>query len=86
MPEQGLHKRYSHNPSYLSELFKKETGRTLTEHINLLRISRARRMLRETALQVQAVAQHCGIQDVNYFSNVFKKYTGKTPLQFRKGA
>ena len=71
------------NPSYLSDLFKKETGRTLTEHINLLRISRARRMLRETALQVQAVAQHCGIQDVNYFSKVFKKYTGKTPLQYR---
>ena len=65
---------------------KKETGRTLTEHINLLRISRARRMLRETALQVQTVAQHCGIHDVNYFSKVFKKYTGKTPLQYRKEA
>ena len=72
------------NPSYLSDLFKKETGRTLTEHVNLLRISRARRMLRETTLQVQAVAQNCGIHDVNYFSKVFKKYTGKTPLQYRK--
>ena len=72
------------NPSYLSELFKKETGTTLTEHINKTRINRACQMLRETTLQVQTVAQYCGIQDVNYFSKLFKKYTGKTPTEYRK--
>jgi len=72
------------NPSYLSDLFKKETGSTLTEHINRRRIDRACRLLKETALQVQTVAQYCGIQDVNYFSKVFKKYTGKTPSEYRK--
>ncbi|MBR4954963.1 MAG: helix-turn-helix domain-containing protein [Clostridia bacterium] len=72
------------NPSYLSELFKKETGTTLTEYINKTRINRACRMLRETTLQVQTVAQYCGIQDVNYFSKVFKKYTGQTPSEYRR--
>lgn len=74
------------NPSYLSDLFKKETGSTITEHINETRMKRAAQMLVETTLQVQTVAQYCGIQDVNYFSKVFKKYTGKTPMQYRKEA
>ena len=72
------------NPSYLSDLFKKATGCTITEHINIQRINRARHMLKETSLQVQTVAQYCGIQDVNYFAKVFKKYTGQTPMQYRK--
>ena len=72
------------NPSYLSWLFKQETGETLTEHVNKKRINHATKLLSTTNLQVQTIAQHCGILDVQYFSKVFKKHTGKTPKEYRE--
>lgn len=72
------------NASYLSALFKKETGQTVTEYVNERRMKAAAHMLHTTKLQVQTVAQHCGISDVNYFSKIFKKYYGITPKQFRE--
>lgn len=69
--------------AYLSALFKKETGQTLTDYVNLKRVEFAKSLLESTDLQVQTVAQHCGILDVHYFSRVFKKYTGQTPKEYR---
>lgn len=71
------------NPSYLSSLFKKETGTTLTEYVSKKRIDYAAFLLRTTSLQVQTIAQHCGVFDVNYFTKMFKKQTGKTPKEYR---
>lgn len=70
--------------SYLSTIFKKETGQTLTDFINHRRVGRARHLLETTGLQIQTVAQHCGIADVHYFSKVFKRITGQTPKEYRK--
>lgn len=72
------------NASYLSTLFKKETSYTITDYVNQKRIQMATRMLGSTKLQVQTIAQHCGYQDINYFSKIFKKYTSMTPLEYRK--
>lgn len=72
--------------SYLSTSFKKETGQTITDYINRRRISHAKHLLRSTALQVQTVAQQCGILDVHYFSKVFKRIVGITPKQYRQNA
>lgn len=69
--------------SYLSTLFKKETGHTLTEYINTRRIRHAKHLLESTRLQIQTIAQHCGIVDVQYFSRVFKHITGMTPKEYR---
>lgn len=69
---------------YLSALFKQETGQTLTEHVNQKRIKHAMQLLKTTQLQVQTIAQYCGIVDVHYFSKMFKKYVGKTPKEYRE--
>jgi len=69
---------------YLSTLFRKETGKTLTEYVSEKRMAAAARLLSTTRLQVQTVAQHCGMSDVNYFSKMFKKHYGKTPKQYRE--
>ncbi len=72
------------NPSYLSSLFKKETGSTLTDYVNKKRTEYAARLLKTTNMQIQTISQYCGIYDVNYFTKIFKKYTGKTPKSFRE--
>ena len=70
--------------SYLSDLFKRETGKTITRFITECRISKAKQLLEDTRLQVQTVALHCGMVDRHYFSRVFKKETGMTPNQYRQ--
>ncbi|MBR5310981.1 MAG: AraC family transcriptional regulator [Oscillospiraceae bacterium] len=72
------------SPSYLSALFSQETGQTLTEYVNQKRVKLAMRLLATTKLQIQTIAQHCGILDVHYFSKVFKKAVGLTPKQYRE--
>lgn len=68
---------------YLSSLFKKETGQTLTEFVNRRRIKMAKKLLKTTNLQIQTIAQHCGILDLQYFTKLFKKYEGITPKEYR---
>lgn len=71
------------NASYLSALFKKETGQTVTDYVNRKRMDYAAHLLSTTKLQVQTIAQHCGIPDVNYFSKTFKRYKGSPPKEYR---
>ena len=72
------------NASYLSNLFKKETGSTLTEYVNRKRVEHGIFLLNSTTLQIQTIAGYCGIPDVNYFTKVFKKYYNKTPKDYRE--
>ena len=72
------------NSSYLSSLFKKETGSTITDYVTSRRIGHARHLLENTRLQIQTVAQLCGFEDVHYFSKIFKKVAGQTPKQYRQ--
>ena len=69
--------------SYLSSQFHQETGRTLTDYVSEKRVNHASWLLETSSLQIQTIAQHCGFMDVHYFSKVFKKYTGKTPKEYR---
>lgn len=71
------------NPSYLSSQFKKETGSTLTDYVNRRKMDHAILLLNSTPLQIQTIALHCGIPDVNYFTKLFKKYIQKTPKEYR---
>ncbi len=72
------------SPPYLSNIFHKETGEKLTEYVNKKRVNYARQLLETTNLQIQTVAQRCGIVDIHYFSRIFKKYTNKTPKEYRE--
>ncbi len=80
----SLAKTQNISSGYLSTIFKKETGKTVTEYILDKRVNHAMRLLGTTRLQVQTVALHCGIMDVQYFSKIFKRKTGKTPKEFRE--
>ena len=72
------------SPSYLSNLFKQETGTTLIDYINTQRIKRAAHLMSSTKMSVATVAERVGILDVNYFTKLFKKSMGQTPTQYRR--
>ena len=73
-----------HQPSYLSALFKQETGSTLIDYINTQRVNRAAQLLVQNNHTIAAVAEEVGILDVNYFTKIFKKTLGVTPTRYRR--
>jgi len=71
------------NASYLSAQFHRETGMKLTDYVNEKRMEHAAELLAKTKMQVQTIAQYCGITDVNYFTKLFRKLMGVTPSAYR---
>ncbi len=69
---------------YLSSLFKKEIGQTLTGFVLDKRMKAAASLIARTELQIQTVALNCGIVDVQYFSKLFKKKYGIAPSEYRQ--
>lgn len=72
------------SPAYLSSYFKKETGTTMTDYVVMLRIQQAKKLLCETNKTVEEVAKEVGYSNHNYFSVMFKKTTGYSPMQYRR--
>ena len=70
--------------TYLSALFKRETGSTFTSYVNKKRIEHSIFLLNTTDLQIQVIAGECGIPDVNYFSKIFQKEKGMSPSEYKK--
>ncbi|MBK1878082.1 helix-turn-helix transcriptional regulator [Pelagicoccus mobilis] len=68
--------------SHFMRRFKLETGKTVNQHITGVRIQNAKQLLRTQSVTETAFA--VGFNDSNYFSTVFKKQTGKTPLEYKK--
>lgn len=70
--------------SYLSRLFKKDCGISLTDYINKQRIELAKELLSYGNILSYEIAEQVGYNDPAYFSATFKKYTGLTPKEFRQ--
>ncbi|MNI59062.1 HTH-type transcriptional activator Btr [compost metagenome] len=71
------------NASYLSQLFKKETGLAVSDYIQRERIEEAKRLMEWPGISLSDIATRLHFNDQSYFTKVFKKYTGITPKQFR---
>lgn len=72
-----------YNPDYAGKLFRRETGMTVIEYVNHLRINKAQSLLLDESLTMAEIAEKCGFQSVNYFSMVTRKITGMAPRQLR---
>ncbi len=70
--------------NYLSNLFKKETGNTLTDFIHQTRMRKAITLINSSTLPVTAIATACGYNDINYFIRIFKRTYGLSPKQYQK--
>lgn len=70
--------------SYLSRLFKKETGYTFVDYLTRYRIYKATQLLQDDSIKIYQVAELVGFKDSRYFSSIFKKYIGITPTELRE--
>jgi AraC-like DNA-binding protein len=69
---------------HLSRVFKAETGRTVGERLNELRIEHAKDQLSQLDLPVKAIANACGFTTQEHFHRMFRRSVGITPGQFRR--
>lgn len=73
------------SPTYISKLFKQETGSTITDYITEVRLQQAKQLLtHHPHLKVQQISEQVGYTDVAYFHKLFKRTIGITPSQFKK--
>ncbi len=70
-------------PNHISRLFRQQGLMRFNDYLNLVRINRAKFMLRNYSLTLKEVAANCGYGEVAYFCRIFKKITKETPTQYR---
>lgn len=72
------------SPNYLSDLLKKETGRSAKDHINDFLVDKAKSLLLRTEDSISEIAYSLGFNYPHYFSRLFKNKTGFTPHKYRE--
>lgn len=75
--------KYDFNMSYLSHLFKKETGQTYTDYLIDRRINKAIKLFKDN-LYLYEISKRVGYEDYYHFCKIFKKHTGFTPSEYKK--
>ena len=76
--------QFSYSPTYLSMKFKSEVGMNFTEALQRARLKQALFLISTTNKTIPEIAETIGYNDTKFFSNIFKKYTGMTPREFKK--
>lgn len=66
--------------------FQTQLGRTPSEELKTLRLAHAQKLLVETNMSLQDIAESCGLSSYNYLTHFFRKMTGETPGRYRKRA
>ena len=72
------------HPTYLAKKFKQETGKTLSEYVNEIRIKEAQFIIKATEFKIEDIAYYVGYNDKKYFSKTFKSILGISPSEYRK--
>ncbi|WP_408011077.1 helix-turn-helix domain-containing protein [Pseudalkalibacillus sp. A8] len=71
------------HPNYLSNMIRKETGKSYVELLTELRMKKAEELLLHSDAKVKDISKLVGYADWKYFTNQFKKHTGMTPSKYR---
>lgn len=79
-----LSARFAINKFYLTRKFKEEYGFTINQYVNNLRITNAKELLRFTDMAITEIAIEVGFNDSAYFTRIFKKEVGVSPMLFKK--
>lgn len=79
-----LSDKFNYHRNYISYMIKKETGMTLSEHIQTVRLEKAKNLLSGTNLNILDISTNIGYTDVSYFNRIFKKIYNITPKEYRR--
>lgn len=71
------------NPSYLSKLYKKETGKSITDYIADRKLDISEKLLKADNLKICDIANKLGFSTHAYFTRFFKSKTGMSPHEYR---
>ena len=72
------------HPVHLARVFRLHEGRTPGSYFQRVRVRAACHQLRMQDYSLAMIAAECGFADQSHFTRVFRKFTGKTPAQFRR--
>ncbi len=76
-------KRNYYSKTYLNNIFKSLTGYSIMQYYNMLKINEAKKLLKK-GTSITSISVKLGFSSQNYFTKVFKKFTGKNPSEFKK--
>ncbi|MCM1988593.1 AraC family transcriptional regulator [Oceanirhabdus seepicola] len=79
-----IEKEFELNYDYMNRVFKKNTGFTIKNYVNVVRINKAKEILATTSCKVREAGYLVGIDNPYYFSRLFKQITGTSPLKYIK--
>nr|WP_251035794.1 AraC family transcriptional regulator [Paenibacillus sp. ISL-20] len=71
------------HPGYLHRVFRRGTGRTITEYLTMIRMEKAKMLLEQTDIPIDEISDYVGVGSRQYFHMLFKKNTGTTPVEYR---
>lgn len=80
---EDLAKKLHLSKNYLCSLFKEETGFTFCQYLNTLKTNKAKKLLTEDKKTLEYISYECGFSSQAHFTMTFKKYTGKTPKEYK---
>ena len=75
---------FGYSKTYLSKIFKEQSGYTLTQYVNICKIDRAKELIREHNLNFAEISNHLAFDNPQYFTRVFKRISGMTPTEFKQ--
>ncbi len=76
-------RKFNLSSGHLSNLFHKETGESFSEYLNMIRLNKAKELLKTTDDKIYQIADQLGFNDAYYFSSWFKKQVGASPTTYR---
>jgi two-component system response regulator YesN len=69
---------------YLSRIFKEKTGQTVSSYLNMVRVAESKRLMADQSLNTLMISGMVGFKDPSYFTKVFKKCEGVSPLHYKR--
>lgn len=69
---------------YIGRLFKKNFDMTFNEYASMMKMEYAKHLIRDSSHKIYEISEELGYKTVDYFSKLFKNYTGETPMQYRQ--
>ncbi|MCC2684791.1 MAG: transcriptional regulator, AraC family [Paenibacillaceae bacterium] len=81
---EAIEARLERKYEYLCQVFRQYSGTTMINYIHQLRVQKAKHLLLNSALNIHNIAEETGFSDPYYFSKIFKKIDGNSPLHYRR--